>query len=314
MSDEIRNYIGEEPLGCCFSDLSGRDFWKLILGSYWHVEDIDEALAFSLVQGVLLHGPYGSGKNTLLQAMAGEMVQGGYHYLEIDFQAVPKESVRKVFELLAQEYVGTRPLFIFISHLNMLKDAAVLWEFYAKANEGDYPVIIASAIEDETAIIPDIRKLFHAYWIDVPDREDRKSYFSDNLEVLFDNSPKEGMKKLLDATEGYNYIQLESLANQIKLRVKYAVLKEGKDLNIAMSWLEGAYIEEVLAKVKRPKVSDPNVGDLSALMQVLSNLPAGSTVQSNEPVQPKEKDPLEDLRAKYNPKKVFDQGLMFAKK
>ena len=33
-----------------------------------------------------------------------------------------------------------------------------------------------------------------------------------------------------------------------------------------------------------------------------------------EQIQPKEKDPLEDLRAKYNPKKVFDQGLMFAKK
>ena len=314
MSDEIRNYIGEEPLGCCFSDLSGRDFWKSILGSYWHVEDIDEALAFSLVQGVLLHGPYGSGKNTLLQAMAGEMVQGGYRYLEIDFQIISKEKVRKVFELLAKEYIGTGPIFLFISHLNALKDAAALWEFYAKANEGAYPVLIVSAIEDETMIDADIRKLFHSYWLDIPDRGDRKAYFKDNLEVLFDSVPNEGIKKLLDSTEGFNYVELESLANQLKLRVKYAVLKEGKDLDIAMSWLETAYIEEVLAKVKHPKVNDQSVGDLSAIMQVLSALPAAPATQSNEQIQLKEKDPLEDLRAKYNPKKVFDQGLMFAKK
>ena len=314
MSDEIRNYIGEEPLGCCFSDLSGRDFWKSILGSYWHVEEIDEALAFSLVQGVLLHGPYGSGKNTLLQAMAGEMVQGGYRYLEIDFQAIPKEKVRNVFELIEKEYIGTGSVFLFVSHLNTLKDAAALWEFYAKANEGEYPVLMASAIEDETTIVPDVRKLFHTYWVDVPDRADRKAYFTDHLSVLFDSVPNEGMKKLLDGTEGFNYIQLESLANQLKLRVKYAILKEGKDLDIAMSWLEGAYIEEVLAKVKRPKVSDQNVGDLSALMQVLSSLPSAPAARPNEQIHPKEKDPLEDLRAKYNPKKVFDQGLMFAKK
>ena len=106
MSEDIRNYIGEEPLGCCFSDISGRDFWKAILGSYWHVEEIDEALEIPLVQGVLLHGPFGSGKHTLIQAMAGEMIQGGYRYLELDFRKIPASCVENVLDFIVSESFG----------------------------------------------------------------------------------------------------------------------------------------------------------------------------------------------------------------
>ena len=314
MNEEIRNYIGEEPLGCCFSDISGRDFWKAILGSYWHVDEIDETLELPAVQGVLLHGPYGSGKNTLLQAMAGEMVQGGYRYLEMDFQKIPKTKAAMVFDEIKRDYLGTQPIFLFLNRLDLFENASLLWEFYHAADETGYPVILAGAVENETDIAPDIRKLFHSYWIDVPDRMDRKAFFVENLESLFEHASIQGMEKLLDGTEGYNYIQMESLVNQLKLRVKYTVLKEGKTLELAMAWLEVDFIEEALERSKQPKMENHGVSDVSAILQALSNIPAASAAQTKEAEQPNGKDPLEDLRAKYSPKKVFDQGLMFAKK
>ena len=163
-------------------------------------------------------------------------------------------------------------------------------------------------------ILPDLRKLFHMYWIEFPDRMDRKVFLSENLEELFDNKSIQGMEKMLDGTEGYNYIQLESFVHQIKMRVKYAVLKEGKTLDLAMAWLENDYIEEVLSKSRQPKKEHGVSNDLSDILQALSSVQMSSSVQTKEQTKPKEVDPLDDLRAKYSPKKVFDQGLMFAKK
>lgn len=314
MNEDIGRYIDEEPLGCCFDDISGRDFWKSILGSYWHVENIDEALELPSVQCVLLHGPFGSGKNTLLQAMAGEMIQGGYKYLELDFDKIPKEKIRPVFKQLKSEYIQAGPIFLFLNHLERFKDARVLWNFFESASSGSYPLIMAGVVSDDNALPSDVRKLFHAYYIGLPEREDRKAYFKDNLEELFDNSSYQGMEKLLDGTEGCNYVQMESLAQQIKMRVKYEILKNGKDLEIAMSWMEADLIEEVLAKNKLPSKQSENHEDLTAMMQAILSAQTVQEVQEvKEQSNQREMNPLDDLRAKYGPKKVFDQGLMFVK-
>ena len=313
MNEDIAKYISEEPVDCCFDDLSGRDFWKSILGSYWNEQSMDDALDIPNVQCVLLHGPFGSGKNSLIQTMAGEMVQGGYHYLELDFSTIPKEKIRSVFKALCQDYTKNGPVFLALNHLDKLKDVRALWDYYAWANERDVSTIIAAVVEDADALMSDIRKLFHAYYIDLPDSDDRKAYFKDKLESLFENSSIQGMNKLVDGTEGFNYIQMESLAHQLKMRVKYAMLKEGKSIDIAMSWLQAEMIDEVLAKTKIPAKKTSDAMDLSGLVQVLAMVQNVQNVQNAEQVQPQEKDPLSDLRAKYNPRKVFDQGLMFVK-
>lgn len=313
MSEDIRNYIGEEPLGCCFSDISGRDFWKAILGSYWHVEEIDEALEIPLVQGVLLHGPFGSGKHTLIQAMAGEMIQGGYRYLELDFRKIPASCVENVLDFIVSEALVSGPVFLCVNHLENLKDADVLWNFYGRTSQMEHPMLMVGAVEDESKILSDLRRLFHIYWIDLPDRVDRKHFLSENLEELFDNKSIQGMEKMLDGTEGYNYIQLESFVHQLKMRVKYAILKEGKTLELAMAWMENDYIEEVLSKSRQPKKECDISNDLAAILKAFSSVQMSPSEQTKEQTKPKETDPLDDLRAKYSPKKVFDQGLMFAK-
>lgn len=312
MTEDIIKYIGTEPLGCRFEDLSGREFWKSILGSYWYVDVIDEELDLPMAQCVLLYGPYGSGKNTLIQAMAGEMVEGGYTYLELDFMAIPKEKVRMVFKMLKNDYLQKGPVFLFLNHLEYFKDIQGLWALYEYANEGDSPVIIAGAVEDETVLSSDIRKLFHTYYIGLPDKEDRKAYFEENLKNFFSNVAKQGINKLLDGTEGYNYVQMESLIQRIKMRVKYDILKNGKSVELALSWLQAELVDEILSKGSLPVKEYHESADMSALIQAIASIQPAQNIQNTE-VKKTEKDPLSDLRSKYDPKKVFDQGLMFVK-
>ena len=110
MNEDIKKYIGEESPGYCFEDLPGRDFWKTILASYWNEETMDDALEIDPVQLLLLCGPYGCGKSALLGAMAGEMVQGGYQYLEVDLMMIPKDKILSVFQFLCNEYKKDGPI------------------------------------------------------------------------------------------------------------------------------------------------------------------------------------------------------------
>ena len=311
MNEDIRKYIGEQALGCCFSDLSGRDFWKSILGSYWFTRENDESLALPMVQCLVLHGPFGSGKTSLIQAMAGEMIEGGYTYLELDLKWIPKKSVCSVFELLKTEYIKNGPIFIFINHLDEFGEAAVMWDFYEWAGLREEPMIIAGIAKDDENLDSDIRKLFHSYYIDLPDRLDREAFFKENLEQLFDRSSIQGMTKLLDGTEGYDYMQMESLIQKIKMRIKFEILKHGKALDVAMSWLSPEFIEEVLIKSKPHKASNVETNDLTALIQAMAAIKTSSDEQVKE--KTKEIDPLSDFQSKFSPKKIFDQGLMFVK-
>lgn len=310
MNEDIIKYIGEESTGYCFEDLSGRDFWKTILASYWNEEAMDDALEIDPVQFLLLCGPYGSGKNSLLGAMAGEMVQGGYEYLEVDLMTVPKEKIPAVFQFLCKEYKKDGPIYFRLNHLELLHDVRFLLKIHHWAEEREFPMIIAASIEDEGELSSDIRKIFHTHYIGLPDSEDRKAYFKYELESLFEHSSIQGINRLVEGTEGYNYIQMGSLVQRIKMRVKYSMLKEGKTMEIAMAWLQEEMIREVLEHSDIPKKNSSESMEVTALVQALSMI---QPVQQTEAVKPQEKDPLSDLREKYNPRKVFDQSLMFVK-
>ena len=313
MNEDIKKYIGEESPGYCFEVLPGRDFWKTILASYWNEETMDDALEIDPVQLLLLCGPYGCGKSALLGAMAGEMVQGGYQYLEVDLMMIPKDKILSVFQFLCKEYKKDGPIYFHINHLECLHDVRLLLKTHHWAEEREYPMIIAASVEDEGELPSDIRKLFHIHYIGLPDSEDRKAYFKYELESLFDNSSIQGMSKLVDGTEGYNYVQMGSLVQRIKMRVKYSMLKEGKSMDIAMAWLQEELVQEVLEHSDVPKKNSSESMDVTALVQAMAMIQPVHQAQQTESVKSQEKDPLTELREKYNPRKVFDQGLMFVK-
>lgn len=304
MNEDIVKYIGEDSPGYCFENLVGRGFWKTILASYWNTEEMDDALFIEPVQSVLLYGPYGSGKNTLLEAMAGEMIQGGYNYLYINLLTIPKEKIASVFKYIYTEYKKKGPLFLRIYHLERLQDIRLLQKLLQWAEERENPMVIAASVEDEDDLPKDIRKMFYAYYIGLPSEEDRKAYFMEELENLFNNASSQGMKKLVQDTEGYNYVQMASVVQCIKMRVKYSMLKEGKTINMAMDYLNDSVIQEVLKNTELPKKKSSESMDLSALVQAISNIQPAQVQfeKKTEVVKPQRRDPLAGL----HPSKIFD--------
>ncbi len=304
MNEDIIKYIGEDSPGYCFENVIGRGFWKTILASYWNTEAMDEALLIEPIQSLLLYGPFGSGKNTLLEAMAGEMIQGGYNYLYIDLLTIPKEKIPFVFRYIYTEYKKKGPLFLRIYHLERLQDVRLLQKLLHWAEERETPMIITAAVEDENELPKDIRKMFYAHYIGLPGAEDRKAYFEEELENLFENASSQGMKKLMEDTDGYNYVQMASLVQRIKMRVKYTMLKEGKTIDRAMDYLNDSVIQEVLKNSELPKKKSSETMDLSALVQAMSNIQPvqAQTVKKTEIVKPQKRDPL----AALHPSKIFD--------
>jgi hypothetical protein len=312
MSEDIRHYITKESLGNTFSDVAGRDFWKKILSCYYYEETVNEALELESVQCLLLYGPVGSGKNQLIQAMAGEMEAAGYQYLEINMEIVPSGQMAALLEHILKDYLSNSPCYLLVQHIEYAQDADLWWEFWNKAMEGQFPLILAAVTEDETLIRPEIRKMFQTYYIGLPDESDRREYFRQNMNRIFKNLSIHGMKLLVDGTEGYNYMQLESVVKQIKLCVKFQIVNQEKDIVSAKSWLEAGMVEEVLAKgqlVPTGRNGLPEM-DMSALVQAVSAAQPVKTedfqeaeVQKKTVGEDKEKP---DLLSGLNPEDLFD--------
>lgn len=316
----IQEYIQTEHSGLTFENVYGREFWKKILGSYASQEESDEALGLENVQNFLLFGPFGSGKTTLLLAQAGEMISAGYQYLEVNLKKTPENILPQLVDYILQHYLAQQPCYLYLDHIELLTDSEPLYDLYNQAAENEYYLIMAAAAEDETGLNPDIRKLFAAYYVGLPDEGDRKAYLEAELESLFEHASLSSMRTLLEGTEGYSYIQLDAVIRQIKLRVKYRVLAGEAKLENAMNMLKPELIEEVLANKQPVVVRKHQEGmaseDLTAILQALTAVqPAVKEEKLEE--KPEEKaetmDPLEALRAKYSPKKVFDQGVYLTK-
>lgn len=314
---DIQKYIKTEHPGYTFEDICGRDFWKKILGSYHQAADADEALGLSNCQCLLLYGPFASGKSTLLSVQAGEMVSAGYQYLSVNLKKVPKEMVSQVFRYILDEFLPQKPCYLYLEHIEALKDGELLWSMVEEAAEHeDYYLIVGAAAEDVEQVDPFVRKFFMAYYVNLPDASDREAYLKEYLEDNFEHASVKSMRLLVEQTEGYNYLQLEALASQIKFRIKYQILTKETTVESATNMLRPELLEEVLA-MKKPVLkketggSGINSEELAAILQTIAAAqPAREkeTPKENVPV-----DPVQQLREKYAPKKVFNQGVYLTK-
>lgn len=122
------------------------------------------------------------------------------------------------------------------------------------------------------------------------------------------------MKLLVDGTDGYNYLELNALINQIKLQIKYRILSHEISEKQAMNILSKDIVEEVLAMKKPEEKQNESIGisneNMAALMQMFTSVqapPAPETEKKDEKIEKAPEDLLEDL----DPEAVFDQGLYF---
>lgn len=313
MGGNIQEYIQTEHSGVKFENICGREFWKRVLGSYVADETSDQVLEMETSQGILLYGPFGSGKTTLLAAQAGEMISAGYQYLEVDLTKIPEDRMPELCEVIL-EYCEKGPCYLYLDHIEVISDGALLWKLYAQATRNENHLMMTAAAEDVCRLNPIIRKLFHVHYVGLPDASERQNYLNTMLQRNFKHESLQCMKLLVDGTDGYNYLELNALINQIKLQIKYRILSHEISEKQAMNILSIDIVEEVLAMKKPEEKQNESIGisneNMAALMQMFTSVqapPAPETEKKDEKIEKAPEDLLEDL----DPEAVFNQGLYF---
>ncbi len=311
MGVNMQDYIQTSHSGNTFEKVCGRGFWKRILKSYVPDETTDEALQLETSQAILLYGPFGAGKTTLLYAQAGEMISAGYQYLEVDLRDIPDGRMPELCEEIL-EYCAKGPCYLYLDHIEDLSDGMPLWELSAQAAEDKNCLTMVATAEEARTLNPVIRKLFQTYYVGLPDASDRRSYLDEMLQSRFEHPSLQGMNLLVDGTEGFNYLEMDALINQIKLQIKYRIQNHEITVEQAVNIMDRDILEEVLA-MKKPEerkndgagISDANI---AALMQMVASAKAAPPVEEpEEKIERAPRDLLEDL----DPDAVFDQGLYF---
>ena len=311
MGVNMQDYIQTSHSGNTFEKVCGRGFWKRILKSYVPDETTDEALQLETSQAILLYGPFGAGKTTLLYAQVGEMISAGYQYLEVDLRDIPDGRMPELCEEIL-EYCAKGPCYLYLDHIEDLSDGMPLWELSAQAAEDKNCLTMVATAEEARTLNPVIRKLFQTYYVGLPDASDRRSYLDEMLQSRFEHPSLQGMNLLVDGTEGFNYLEMDALINQIKLQIKYRIQNHEITVEQAVNIMDRDILEEVLA-MKKPEerkndgagISDANI---AALMQMVASAKAAPPVEEpEEKIERAPRDLLEDL----DPDAVFDQGLYF---
>ena len=210
------------------------------------------------------------------------------------------------------EYCAKGPCYLYLDHIEDLSDCMPLWELSAQAAEDKKCLTMVATAEEARTLNPVIRKLFQTYYVGLPDASDRRSYLDEMLQSRFEHPSLQGMNLLVDGTEGFNYLEMDALINQIKLQIKYRIQNHEITVEQAVNIMDRDILEEVLA-MKKPEerkndgagISDANI---AALMQMVASAKAAPPVEEpEEKIERAPRDLLEDL----DPEAVFDQGLYF---
>ena len=143
-------------------------------------------------------------------------------YLEVDLRDIPDGRMPELCEEIL-EYCAKGPCYLYLDHIEDLSDCMPLWELSAQAAEDKNCLTMVATAEEARTLNPVIRKLFQTYYVGLPDASDRRSYLDEMLQSRFEHPSLQGMNLLVDGTEGFNYLEMDALINQIKLQIKYRI-------------------------------------------------------------------------------------------
>lgn len=206
--------------------------WAKLLANLLEDDEINSFLGMEAIQGVLLTGPYGSGKNTMATAILEEVP---YNYLYLNGQNIDDESESIVIEKLDQifSYMESSEdkLCVWLEHMGMSRHVKKIYDYVAVKFEEivEEEKAFFIVVENDEKLVPAIlrRNLFHCP-LQLPDHEDKEAFFEEQL-----NNPNcmitilnTEASDLADMTEGFSYRQLEVLVTLLKMQLKENALDE----------------------------------------------------------------------------------------
>lgn len=194
-------------VGTTLDDIAGQRRLRTFLQGIAGNQQEAVRMAMSMVHRILICGPKGSGKDTLIQAAAATFQQSGYRYFCVTIPRdgeLHQERVDEILKALNQE-----DCVLVIRHLEKLKEEEDLDYLLCMAQEKSHCLVVLAKTESLDKIKEEVQDCFQHYYAVLPDSEDREDLFR----ALFPDALRDCAAGFAGKTEKYGYGQLAALAS-----------------------------------------------------------------------------------------------------
>lgn len=283
---KILDLYRRKPGQLSLTDVDASLYIKQILRSCIPNERIDAILGADSLHAVLLSGEAGTGKQTLSDALAHEIVDvdkdAVYISLslwlcqgekELDFS----ENIKRLFEEIAQEALH-HPILVFLDNLEAAGQDPVagymMYQCIQSMKENQVPCTILCAAEDDAQISEQLKKTLIICKTEKPDTLARANYFKrtfENSNVCERYLTADIMAQM---TYGFTYSQLKLCVQIVLMGLKQEIISGNTKAVITKKMFE--YNAEQMRKTSTKK----NIVQTGESQNQLAGNDAASSTQS----------------------------------
>ena len=246
-ADTIERWYRTERPGHSLDDVVGMDDMKRIIQEElldnigW--DKTDAYLKIPALNSFLLYGPFGTGKSFFIEAVAGELMDKGFRFIQLSGADVHDSYVgvgEKVVKAAFQEAVDNAPAILYMDEFeNMCSDrssskeghekrlSVALMEAYNILTACEKPVIFMAATnypdQIEKAMISRIMTFVP---VPLPSEEVRINYFQRKLKSAIHFGDDIDAEYMADVTDNYCFRDLDKIVFQIYKRIKKQAIEQ----------------------------------------------------------------------------------------
>lgn len=198
-------------------DLAGREALKNMLQSFCPASVLDRILELQNSSVLLLSGPKGTGKKTLVLALAGELHARGIKCLFLkgrDLSGKDGGEAKERIRILADELSRGEPLFVCLKEPEELAEkegTELLGKVLGNLRRSTLPISFFAITEKEESIPMDLWNVFTICRVAFPNLEDRMAFFQKKWPLGLHMESKLSFEAMANKTEGLSYYELDHL-------------------------------------------------------------------------------------------------------
>ena len=200
-------------------------------------EDTDDLLKISKLKSFLFYGPFGTGKSFFIEAIAKELMEKGFKFIQLSGADVHDSYVgvgEKVVRTAFQEAVDNAPCLLFCDEFeNMCAErdgnseghekrlSVAFMEAYNLLGSAKKPIVFLAATNYPDKIEHAMLSRINSYiLVPLPSEEVREKYFNDSVGKLIHFGDDVDASYMADVTDNYSFRDLKKVSNKLKVVVK----------------------------------------------------------------------------------------------
>ena len=224
-----------------FDDIVGMDDLKqtireeILENIGW--EDTDDLLKISKLKSFLFYGPFGTGKSFFIEAIARELMEKGFKFIQLSGADVHDSYVgvgEKVVRTAFQEAVDNAPCILFCDEFeNMCAErdgnteghekrlSVAFMEAYNLLGAAKKPIVFLAATNYPDKIEHAMLSRINSYiLVPLPSEEVREKYFRDSVGKLIHFDDDVDASYMADVTDNYSFRDMKKISNKLKVVIK----------------------------------------------------------------------------------------------